>query len=334
MSTRSRFITTACLVFALGGTSCQDAETPNPQTPPQSAAKTTYTVVTTCGMVTDIVTNVMGTHGEVRGLMGEGVDPHMYKPTRNDQAAVLKADIVFYSGLLLEGRMADTFARVAKQGKPVHAVADRLDKALLREPPEFSGHPDPHVWMDISMWSQCVGFVADALSEFDPSHADSYRANAEAYQSRLAAMDKYVKQTIHTIPDSQRWLVTAHDAFGYFSLAYGIQVKSIQGITTDSTPAVKDINDLVDFLVTNKIDAVFVESSVNQKNMRSIIEGCREKNWTVKIGGKLYSDAMGTPGTYSGTYLGMMDHNATIIARALGGQAPETGKDGKLSPGK
>ena len=330
MSTRAWMPTTALVLLAFISTSCQESEVP----PPSVAASDSYTVVTTCGMVTDIVSNVVGEHGEVHGLMGEGVDPHMYKPTRNDQAAILEADIVFYSGLLLEGRMADTFTRVSRQGKPIHAIADHLDKSLLREPPEFSGHPDPHVWMDISMWSQCVAFIEKSLSAFDPEHAESYRANAKAYRARMSEMDGYVKETIATIPENRRWLVTAHDAFGYFSRAYGIPVKSIQGITTDSTPAIKDVNDLVAFLVTNKIDAVFVESSVNQKNMRSIIEGCQEKNWTVKIGGKLYSDAMGTPGTYSGTYLGMMDHNATTIARALGGTAPDTGKDGKLPAAK
>ncbi len=292
-----------------------------------------YTVVTTCGMVTDIVSIVAGEHGHVSGLMGEGVDPHMYKPTRNDQKILLGADIIFYSGLMLEGRMSDTFIRVSRTGKSVHAVTELIDESYLRQPPEFDGHWDPHVWMDITAWSQCVDAVAEALSAHDEAHAESYKTRATEYQVQLRQMDDYIRKSIATIPQDQRWLITAHDAFGYFSQAYKIPVKSAQGISTDSESAVDDINQLVSFIVANRIGAVFVESSVNPKNIQAIIEGCQHKSWTVRIGGKLYSDAMGAPGTYTGTYLGMMDHNATTITRALGGQAPETGQQGKLVPG-
>lgn len=290
-----------------------------------------FTVVTTCGMVTDIVAQVVGDKGEVQGLMGEGVDPHLYKPTRNDVKQLMEADIVFYSGLLLEGRMSDTFTQLART-KPVYAVTGGLDESYLREPPEFGGHYDPHVWMDVNAWSQCVGHVATALAEYDPSNAEYYRNNSTRYRAELSQLHDYAKRTIATIPEAQRVLITAHDAFGYFSRAYKIDVRSVQGISTESEAGVDDINKLVNFIVSRKINAIFVETSVSEKNIRAIVEGTFQKGWPVKIGGNLFSDAMGRAGTYEGTYIGMIDHNVTVIARALGGQAPEKGLHGKLTP--
>lgn len=290
-----------------------------------------YRIVTTCGMVTDIVRNVAGDKAEVVGLMGAGVDPHLYKPTSHDVKQLLAADVVFYSGLMLEGRMADTFTRVGRGGKPVFAVTQGIDERFLREPPEFQGHWDPHVWMDVSAWSECVRFVGEALAEYDPENAAYYRHNVREYREKLAELDAYIRQVIGTIPERQRVLVTAHDAFGYFSRAYGIDVHSVQGLTTESEPSIEDRNRLVDFLVERKIGAIFVESSVSQKHMQAILEDAAARGWHVRIGGELFSDAMGAAGTYEGTYIGMMDHNATVIARALGGTAPERGLHGKLA---
>ncbi len=289
-------------------------------------------VVTTCGMVTDIVRQVAGERGEVIGLMGEGVDPHLYKPTRNDVRELLEADIIFYVGLMLEGRMTDTFVRVGRQGKPVFSVTEEIDPALLREPPEFEGHADPHVWMDVAAWSECVAMVAKTLARFDPAGATVYEENARAYREELKTLDEYAKRVIGSIPEQGRVLVTAHDAFGYFSRAYGIPVKAVQGISTESEAGVDDVVRLVQYIVDNQIKAIFVESSVSGKNIQAVIEGAAKQGWEVRIGGELYSDAMGQAGTYEGTYLGMIDHNATTIARALGGTAPERGFSGKLTP--
>ncbi|HXG48275.1 MAG TPA: zinc ABC transporter substrate-binding protein [Methylomirabilota bacterium] len=291
-----------------------------------------YTIVTTCGMVTDIVREVAGDKAVVTGLMGEGVDPHLYKPTRDDVARLLKADVVFYSGLMLEGRMTDTFLKVARRGTPVFAVTELLDEKFLLEPEEFQGHTDPHVWMDVRGWTQAVAVVARSLSDVDPRHADHYRRRAAAYMARLAELDDYARRTIASIPRDHRVLVTAHDAFNYFGRAYDIEVRGVQGISTESEAGVGDINRLVDFLVARKIPAIFVETSVSDKNVRALIEGCRARGHRVEIGGALFSDAMGAPGTYEGTYMGMIDHNVTTIARALGGQAPERGLHGKLRP--
>ncbi len=298
-----------------------------------SEARTGYPmrIVATCGMVTDIVRQVAGEHAEVHGLMGEGVDPHLYKPTRSDVAKILDADAVFYSGLMLEGRMADTFVKAARQGKAVYPVTELIDESFLLEPPEFEGHWDPHVWMDVSAWSQCVQAVADALAELDPSHADDYRSNATRYRDRLAALHEYVQRVIGTIPQPQRVLITAHDAFNYFGRAYGIEVRGVQGLSTESEAGLQDITALVSFLVERDIRAVFVETSVSDKFVRSLIEGAAARGHEVRIGGELFSDAMGAEGTYEGTYIGMIDHNATTIARALGGEAPPGGMQGRLS---
>ncbi len=242
------------------------------------------------------------------------------------------ADVVFYSGLSLEGRMGDNFTSLARNGKPVFAVTEEIDPDFLREPPEFAGHFDPHVWMDVSAWSECVAFVAKALGEYDTANADFYLTNAATYREELTKLDEFARKSLATIPPDRRVLVTAHDAFGYFGRAYKIDVRSVQGLSTESEAAVRDINNLVDFVVKTKIPAIFVESSVSEKNVRAIIEGAAQQSWNVKIGGQLFSDAMGKPGTYEGTYIGMIDHNVTIITRALGGDAPELGLNGKLSP--
>jgi len=291
-----------------------------------------YTVTATTGMITDIVREVAGDRAVVQGIIGEGVDPHLYKPTRDDIVKLMQADVVFYNGLMLEGKMTDVLVRTARKNPHVHAVTD-----LLAEDPggyvmtDPKGHYDPHVWMDPRGWMKAVESVAGALAAYDPDHAGDYHANATRYLARLDKLDAYARTAIASIPAGQRVLVTAHDAFGYLGRAYGIEVRGIQGISTESEAGVKDINDLVGFLVDNRIAAVFVETSVADKNVRALIEGAEARGHAVKIGGKLFSDAMGHPGTYEGTYIGMIDHNVTTIVRALGGEAPARGMQGRLA---
>ena len=336
--TRSRFLTTFILLGSSLLIGCESSTSQGgaagtstsgtAATPPQPSVRK---IVTTTGMVTDIVRRVVGSHGTVSGLIEAGGDPHLFKPTRGDVKQLYDADVVFYSGLKLEGRMSETFEQLARTGKPVFVVTEKIDAASLRTPPEFEGHHDPHVWMDVSLWSQCVEQVAESLAKLDPPHADEYHQNATAYREELTKLDEYVKKSIASIPKPQRVLVTAHDAFGYFSQAYGIEVQSVQGVSTESEAGVLDVNRLVDFLVERKLPAIFVESSVNAKNIQPIIEGAASRGVTVRVGGELFSDAMGNEGTYTGTYIGMIDHNATLITRALGGDAPEKGLNGKLS---
>jgi len=285
-----------------------------------------YKVVTTVAMVADVVRTVAGGQADVVGLIGTGVDPHLYKASRDDVVKLTRADVVFYSGLHLEGKMTDVLVKVARN-KPVHAIAEAIPEDLLLKSHDIE---DPHVWMDVSMWAKTVPGVAKSLAEYDPANAEAYAARATALTKELDALHEYGKKVIATIPAEKRVLITSHDAFGYFGRAYGLEVRGIQGISTESEAGLKDINRLVDFLVERKIGAVFVESSVPRKNVEALIEGAKQRGHTIVIGGELFSDAMGTAGTYEGTYVGMLDHNLTTVAAALGGKVPEGGMRGKL----
>lgn len=300
------------------------------QAPVSPLEKQPYRIATTTGMVTDIVRNVADKRAEVIGIIGQGVDPHLYNPTRNDVATLMNADVIFYSGLLLEGKMGDVLVRLARKGKPVFAVTELIDPSYLLEPEAFQGHYDPHVWMDVKGWMKTVEVIANALSDYDPANRSYYQTNAAAYLEKMKALDHYASTTINTIPEGYRVMVTAHDAFSYFGRAYGLEVIGIQGISTESEAGLKDINELVDLLVKRNIKAVFVETSVADKNVKVLIEGARASGHKVVIGGELFSDAMGPSGSYEGTYMGMIDHNVTIVTRALGGDAPEKGMQGKL----
>lgn len=277
-------------------------------------------VVATIAMIADVARNVGGEKIQVTTLMGEGVDPHLYKATPGDVRTISSADVVLYNGLHLEGRMADVLVRMASR-RTVVQVTDAIDESLLREPPEFDGHFDPHVWFNVSLWAKTADRIAGVLAEKDAANAAFYRENAVKYAATLADLHERATQAIATIPADRRLLVTAHDAFGYFGDAYGLEVLAIQGISTDSEASVAGINDLVSTLVSRKVPAVFIETSVPRKTIDALIEGCRSKGHEVKVGGELYSDAMGKPGTPGGTYIGMVTHNVRTIVTALGGDA-------------
>lgn len=306
-----------------------DSSTASP--PPASPAVKPKVIVCTIGMITDIVARVAGPRAQVKGLIGAGVDPHLFKATRTDMATLLNADAVFYNGLLLEGKLSDALVRVATSGRKVHAVTELIDEAELLSPSELGGHFDPHVWMDPKAWCLAVDVIRDRLGELIPEHAEEFKARAAEARAEITALDAYAERVLATVPVQTRVLVTAHDAFNYFGRRYGYEVVGIQGISTESEAGVRDIERLVTLLVTRKIPAVFVESTVADRNLRALIAGAKAKGHDVRIGGTLFSDAMGAPGTYEGTYIGMMDHNITAIARALGGEAPQTGMAGKLS---
>ena len=303
-----------------------------PSQPSQNRSSSKPTIVATTGMVRDLVESIVGEEYEVIGLMGEGVDPHLYRPTASDTGKLMNADLIVYSGLHLEGAMQPAFEKAAQRGNPSIAVTAKLPAEKLIHAEEFESHPDPHVWGDVSLWMQCLDDLTSALSEFDPDRASQFSANAEPYRQQLLTLHQGAQQAFATIPESNRYLVTAHDAFGYLSAAYGLKVRSVQGISTASEAGVQDINNLVQFLVEQKIPSIFVEATVNSANIEAVIEGAREKGWHVEIGGTLYSDSLGAPGSYAGTYIGMMDSNITTIVRALGGEVPATGLNGKLNP--
>ena len=313
----------ACLLLLSGFVLTGCGTEPDRATGDTEAGYRCYQIVCTVGMITDVVRNIAGAQAEVTGIIGEGVDPHLYSPTRGDVVTLQGADVIFYNGLLLEGKMTDVLVRMATSGRPVHAVTEMIfqDADYLLEQEDGSSHSDPHVWMDVAAWRTGVEVIAGALAAYDPAHAADYRARADAYSARLAALHQYALTAMATIPPDQRVLVTAHDAFRYMGRAYGLEVRGIQGVSTESEAGLRDVETLIRFIVDRNIPAIFVETSVAYKNVRALIEGARARGHDLRIGGELFSDAMGQPGTYQGTYIGMIDHNVTTIVNALGGQA-------------
>ncbi len=286
-------------------------------------------ILATTGMVTDMVQHIVGEDADVRRLLEVGTDPHSHQPTTGDSRKLDEAEVIVYSGLYLEGKFENTFEAMSFN-KPVFAVTDELTEDQLIFPEGAGNHPDPHVWNDLQTWIACTRFTAGKLGEIDPDHATAYQQRAELYITELNQLDAYVKQVIDTIPEEQRFLVTAHDAFSYFERAYELPVRSVQGITTTSEPATADINELVQFLVDNRVPSVFVETSVSDRGLNAVRDGARAQGWEVSADVALYSDSMGASGTYEGTFIGMIDFNATRITQELGGEAPEGGYQGKL----
>ena len=293
-------------------------------------AETPLAVVATTGMIADAAREVGGAHVEVQALMGPGIDPHSYRQTRSDIAAMTRADLVLWHGLYLEAQLESFLLELAER-RPVAAVAEALPDNLLIGHDDYPDKHDPHVWMNPNLWARVVLAIRDALSEAAPEHAGTFRANAEAYAAELAALAGYASEVLASVPAERRVLVTAHDAFNYFGSAYGFEVVGIQGISTESEAGLARIAELVDLLVARDVGAVFVESTVSDRNVRALVEGAAAAGHEVVVGGELFSDAMGAPGTYEGRYVGMIDHNATVIARALGGEAPERGMNGRLA---
>jgi manganese/zinc/iron transport system substrate-binding protein len=293
------------------------------------AAESRLQVVATTGMVADVVREVGGDHVRVEGLMGPGVDPHLYRQTRRDITALSRADAVFWNGLYLEAQLEEFLERLA-QRRPVFAVAEGVPERLRLSDEEYRNQSDPHVWMDPGRWRYGVEAVRSALVELHPEQKAYFDQRAEAYLSELETLNDYALQVLGSVPEGKRVLVTAHDAFGYFGDAYGFEVLGIQGFSTESEAGLSRIEALVDLLVEREIGAIFVESSVSDRNVRALIEGAAARGHSVRIGGELYSDAMGPAGTYEGTWLGMIDHNVSTIARALGGEVPSGGRLGKL----
>lgn len=297
-----------------------------------SAEDPRLAVVATTGMIADAARAVGGAHVDVRALMGPGVDPHSYRQTRTDVVALARADLVLWHGLYLEAQMEDFMRGLAKR-RAVVAVAETLPKSVLRVHDDYQDKYDPHVWMDPKLWQHVVAAVRDALVRVAPERKAAFEANAARYAGEIEKVAAYSAEVLATVPAAARVLLTAHDAFGYFGRAYNFEVVGIQGISTESEAGLKRVAGLVDMLVENRIGAVFVESSVSDRNVRALIEGAAARGHKVQIGGELFSDAMGSAGTYRGTYVGMIDHNVTTIARALGGQAPEGGMQGRLGNG-
>lgn len=286
-------------------------------------------VVTTTAHLADLVRVITGRrYGvgfTVEALMGEGVDPHTFKLTQSDTAKLTRADLILVNGLHLEGKMDEVLEQLARAGRRVVRLGELLRPEQVFRPEGAGGEPDPHFWMDPTAWSTAALAVERELSTLDTDGSQDYRINAKDFMGELLELDRYAGEVLSSIEESRRILITSHDAFGYLGRRYGLRVLGVQGLSTDSEAGVRDIARLVETIVSARVPAVFVETSVSDKAVRALVEGARARGHTVEIGGALFSDALGTPGTWEGTYLGMMDHNLSTIARALGGTVPEGG---------
>jgi ABC-type metal ion transport system, periplasmic component/surface adhesin len=283
----------------------------------RSGADGKLRVAVTTGMIADIAKNVGGDRVEVTALMGPGTDPHYYKATAGDIRTLTGADLIFYNGLELEGRMTETLEKLREGGRKTVAVAEGIPVEKLRQPREFQGRYDPHVWFDAKLWQYPVRAAAKALAEQDPAGAAAYERNAATYLAELEKLDAYARAEIAKIPEPQRILITAHDAFGYFGRAYGIEVRGLQGTSTTAEAGARDVQDLAKLIAERKIKAIFVESSVPPATIEAVQKAVAARGWNVQIGGQLFSDAMGAEGKPEGTYAGMFRHNVDTIVGAL-----------------
>ncbi len=285
--------------------------------PAADLASRPINALATTGMVGDLVRNVGGERVQVTTLMGAGVDPHLYKPSAGDVRRLSSADIIFFSGLDLEGRMAELFEKLDRADRPAIAVTRDLDPALLHPSADYVDKYDPHVWFDVLLWSEGVHTVAAGLSALDPGSQALYERNAAAYLRQLDELNSYALAQISSIPPEARVLITAHDAFGYFGTRYGLEVRGLQGVSTAAEAGAADVQDLAALLVERRIKAVFIESSVPQATIEAVQAAAHARGWDVAIGGQLFSDAMGDAGTFEGTYIGMVRHNVDTIVGAL-----------------
>lgn len=293
-------------VVLLGCLSCM------PQEKRPAASQKPYILATT-GMIADMLRHIVGDYATVEALMNPGVDPHLYKASQGDLRKIMDADYLFYNGLHLEGKLAGIFAK-QERVKPVIPIGDGLPNLIQLNENTY----DPHIWFDVQLWKAATAVATLELSRLDRDNASHYQANARRYQQQLDSLDQWVRAQVSTIPEPRRVLITAHDAFSYFGRAYGVEVKGLQGISTLSEFGLRDVSDLVAYIVAHQIPAVFVESSVSDRSLKAVLAGVRERGGDVRIGGNLYSDAMGKAGTPEGTYIGMVKHNVRTIVEALG----------------
>ena len=316
-----KLLSTSALVTAAGSVALR---------PYGVSADPAVSIVATTSMIADAIRQIGSERVALTALMGPGVDPHAYRQTRSDIAAMLRADAVLWHGLYLEAQLEEFMLDLAAR-RTVFTVGEAVPRDRLIAHADYENRFDPHIWMDPSLWRSVVLAVRDALGEIDPEGRESYATAADRHLAEIDALNAYAGERLATVPAERRVLVTAHDAFNYFGRAYDFEVMGIQGISTESEAGLRRIEELVAAIVERGITAVFVESSVPARNVKALIEGAAARGHTVRIGAELFSDAMGPAGTYEGTYIGMIDHNVTGIVRALGGDAPAQGMNGRLT---
>ncbi len=274
-------------------------------------------VVTTTSMITDLVKNIGGDFINLQGLMGSGVDPHLYKASEGDVSKLANADLIFYNGLHLEGKLVEVFEKMGSQNIKTIAIAETIDKSTLIGSDYFQSNYDPHIWFDVSYWKKATSFVVNKLSEAIPEHKTTFESNGTAYLEKLHTLQAKLKSTIETLPEEKRVLVTAHDAFNYFGKAFGFEVVGLQGLSTATEAGVQDVQKLAAFIIEKEVKAIFVESSVPKRTIEALQAAVNSKGHNVEIGGTLFSDALGNPDTVEGTYIGMFEYNVSTIVNAL-----------------
>jgi manganese/zinc/iron transport system substrate-binding protein len=274
-------------------------------------------IVTTTTMITDMLKNIGGDAVEVKGLMGSGVDPHLYKASAGDVDKLLNADVIIYNGLHLEGKLQDVFEKMSKQQKKIIPISDAVDRNDLISSEYFASSYDPHIWFHIAYWKQATQFVMDELKKIAPESATAFEKNGQAYLSKLEALSTEISKTIETLPVEKRVLVTAHDAFNYFGKLHTFEVVGLQGLSTATEAGVQDVQKLAAFIIEKNVKAIFVESSVPKRTIEALQASVQASGHQVTIGGTLYSDALGDAGTEEGTYIGMYRYNVKTIVEAL-----------------
>ncbi len=283
----------------------------------QKKATKKLQVVTTTSMITDLVKIIGGDKIDVQGLMGAGVDPHLYKASEGDVGKLSDADVIFYNGLHLEGKLEDVFENMRHQNKITIAISDVIDRKELIDSELFASNYDPHIWFDISNWEKITGFVITKLSEVNKKNAKIFQENGDKYLVELAELKKEIANSINELPVEKRILVTAHDAFNYFGKAYEFNVVGLQGLSTATEAGVQDVQRMASFIIEHSVKAVFVESSVPKRTVEALQESVKSKGHEIVIGGTLFSDALGDYGTVEGTYIGMYKYNIKVIIDAL-----------------
>lgn len=302
-----KIIITTIILFIVFLTSCSKYR----DTTPDGRIK----VVATVGMIGDVAKNIGGEKILVHTLIGAGIDPHTYKTRVSDISKMFQARVILYNGLHLEAKMGDVLKKIGKRNGKTFAVAEiiKKDKLLRLEEKLY----DMHVWMDPNLWKIVTKRITEIFIKTIPAHSSYFKKNYNEYVKKLITLDKYIKNRLNSIPKSKRVLITAHDAFAYFGKAYGIKVMGIQGISTQSEASIGQIQKLADYIAKNKIPAIFVESTVPQKTVTALQEAVKSRGYNVKVGGELFADAMGTPGTKEGSYIGMIKYNVDKIVNAL-----------------
>ncbi|MDA0873662.1 MAG: zinc ABC transporter substrate-binding protein [Bacteroidetes bacterium] len=300
------------LVILLGGCAPRSSDRVNPVSPEHPIR-----VVATTSVIADLVRQIGGDLVVVEGLMGPGVDPHLYQASEGDVSAITEAELVFYNGLHLEGKMVEIFEQMEGRGMPVHAVTDGLSDEDLLSSAQFTGNHDPHVWFDPGLWKKAAQAVGTVLSAHAPEQAERFAAATAAYEADLDMLTAWARTSLDAIPEDYRVLVTSHDAFGYFGRAFGLDVHGLQGISTVLEAGTADVRDLAAFVAERRIPSLFLESSISPRGMEAVRAAVRDRGFEVRIGGTLYGDALGGPGTGADTYVGMLRSNVETIVAGL-----------------